>query len=159
MAQRTRAPHSVFTSPSVVAAGVVLATLFSTSILKAQATSRDSAEVRRIIGAYNKAQELNDSASILAAMSPKAHIYFVRADTLASLTRQDYAAHFTGRTAADTSVVHTGPITSLVIDGAAASAMVVVTSARGRAADYLALLRAGASWRIVAIWVQFTPTR
>jgi hypothetical protein len=156
-----RRPSALQSVPKVLGfavSGVVLA-LASASILGAQGPSRDSAEVRRVIGEYSKAQELNDSTSVLAAMSPKAHIYYVRGDTIASLTRQDYAAHFTGRGPADTSVVRTGQITNLVIDGPAASAMVVVTSARGRSHDYLALLRAGASWRIVAIWVQFTPTR
>lgn len=120
--------------------------------------ARDSIAALSVVQAYAHAQAFNDSASLVRALSPRAHIYFVRADTIANLPRDDYVSRFTGSGEGNRET-YMGAIGDLVIDGASASATLTIQNARGRARDHLALLRAGGEWRIVAIWVDFTPRK
>ncbi len=124
--------------------------LFAAGVLARQLRARqaDEAGVRAALEHYLQGHATGDGTHMRLAFHPSARLYWVRGDTLASRTSEDYAAGFQGRPAPDEAQRRRW-IERVHVTGNAASGVIVLDYPTTRFTDYMSLLRIGGEWRIV----------
>jgi hypothetical protein len=115
---------------------------------RVQARQADEAGVRAALEHYLQGHATGDGAHMRAAFHSAARLFWVRGDTLATRTAEDYAAGFTGRPAPDEAQRRRW-IERVEITGNAAIGVVILDYPQTRFTDYMSLLRIGGEWRIV----------
>jgi hypothetical protein len=116
----------------------------------AAADSAAEAAVRRVVDAYMQAQRSGEGRYIREAFHPAARIYFLRADTLGSISAAEFAARFSGAPPSSGSGVRTMRVTNVAITGTLAVATVQMVDSASTVTDALTLMKLGTGWTIVA---------
>jgi len=116
--------------------------------LAAQASAADEAGVRAAVEAYLRAHATGSGEHIAHVFHPVANLYFVRDDTLATRSGQEYIAGFRGTPQPDEAQRRRW-ISMVDVTGDAAVARVVLDYPTAVLTDYFALLRINGEWRIV----------
>jgi len=119
-----------------------------TSAAEAAGDRAERAQVEAAVQRYFKAHATGDGASMAKAFHPAAHILSAKEGKLADLTRDEFAARFTGKPAPD-EARRVRRILSVDISGTAAVAKVELDYPDNHFVDYLSLLRVDGSWMIV----------
>jgi hypothetical protein len=126
----------------------VAAAVAAAVVTHAQARQADEAGVRAALEHYLAGHATGDGAHMRAAFHPAARLFWVRGDTLATRTAEDYASGFNGRPAPDEAQRRRW-IERVEVTGNAAVGVVVLDYPQTRFTDYMSLLRIGGEWRIV----------
>jgi len=108
----------------------------------------DQEAVRKTLQAYLQAQATGKGEYILQAFSPDARIMFVRDGKYSQMTRDEFAARFSGHPDADEAQRHRR-IDSVQITGNAAMAKIVLDYPKVTLTDYMQLLKIDGEWKIV----------
>ena len=128
-------------------AAVVTLTVAAPDAARAQSAA-DEAAVRTAVEAYLTAHATGSSAGLRPVFHPVANLYFVRDDTLATRSGQDYLDGMRGTPAPDEAQRRRW-ISMVDVTGDAAVARVVLDYPTATITDYFALLRIEGEWRIV----------
>ena len=123
---------------------------------RAQSAAPDTAGARRAVEAYFRGHATGDGAHFRQAFHPVAHLYWVRADTLATRTSAEYAAGASGRPAPD-EAARRRRIVFLDVVGTSGVAKVELDYPTVTFVDYLSLLKLDGAWRIVAKTFNVAP--
>jgi hypothetical protein len=135
--------------PSRAALTAALAGLVAAgAVHRVHARQADEAGVRAALQHYLQGHATGDGTHMRLAFHPTARLSWVRADTLALRTSEDYAASFSGQPASDEAQRRRW-IESVHVTGNGAMAVVVLDYPAVRFTDYMTLLRIGNEWRIV----------
>lgn len=104
--------------------------------------------VKKPLQLYILAHATGKGEYILQAFSPDAKIMFVRDGKYTQLTRDEFAARFSGKPEPDEAqrVRH---IASIEITGSAATARIVLDYPNVTLTDYMSLLKIDGEWKIV----------
>ena len=114
----------------------------------AQSTTPDTAGARVPVEHYLQGHATGDGAHYRAAFAPQAHLFWVRADTLATRTSADYIAGANGKPATD-EAQRKRWIESIDVSGNTGVAKVVLDYPTTRFVDYLSLLKINGEWKII----------
>jgi len=122
--------------------------LSSASSVYAQTAAPDTAGARVPVEHYLAGHATGDGAHFRLAFAPQASLFWVRADTLATRTSEQYAAGASGKPPAD-EAQRKRWIESIDVAGNAGVAKVVLDYPTTRFVDYLALLKIDGEWKII----------
>jgi regulator of protease activity HflC (stomatin/prohibitin superfamily) len=114
----------------------------------AQSASPDTAGARVPVEHYLQGHATGDGAHFKAAFAPQAYLFWVRADTLATRTSDDYIKGAGGKPAAD-EAQRKRWIESIDVSGNTGVAKVVLDYPTTRFVDYLSLLKINGEWKII----------
>ncbi len=108
----------------------------------------DEAAARIPVEMYLKAQATGDPELIRKAFHPEAKLFFNREGKFTQLTRDEFAARFSGKPAPD-EAQRKRTIDSLTVTGDAAMAKLTLDYPNAVLTDYLSLLKVDGEWKIV----------
>lgn len=114
----------------------------------AVAQNDEMAAARVPVEMYLKAQATGDPELIRKAFHPDAKLFFNREGKFTQLTRDEFAARFSGKPAAD-EAQRKRTIDSLTVTGDAAMAKLTLDYPNAVLTDYLSLLKVDGEWKIV----------
>lgn len=97
---------------------------------------------------YLQGHATGDGAHMRIAFAPEAKLFFIRGDTLASRTSEEYIAGFSGKPAPD-EAQRKRWIESIDVAGNTGVAKVVLDYPATRFVDYLSLLKINGEWKII----------
>ena len=114
----------------------------------AKSSSEEEKAARVPVEHYLQGHATGDGAHHKAAFAPQARLFWVRADTLATRTSEEYIAGANGSPAADEGQ-RKRYIESIDVSGNAGIAKVVLDYPTTRFVDYLSLLKINGEWKII----------
>lgn len=120
----------------------------TTQAQQTQAASSDEAAVRAAISRYLEAHATGSGEPLKGVFHPKLDLMFVRGDTLATRSGQDYIAGFRGTPAPD-EAQRKRWIEMVDVSGGAAIAKVILDYPTTRFTDYFTLLKINGQWQIM----------
>lgn len=127
---------------------VALTSLFLVLCAVAAAQDHEELAARKPLEQYILAHATGKSEYILQAFSPEARILFVRDGKFTQLTRDEFAARFSGKPEAD-EAQRLRRIAKIEITGNAATAKIVLEYPKVTLTDYMSLLKIDGEWKIV----------
>jgi hypothetical protein len=131
--------------------GKIAIVMLSLALLMPMVSARDSDEqqaVRKPLELYLQAHATGKGEYILQAFSPDAKILFVQNGKYSQFTREEFAARFDGKPAADEEK-RVRRIVSVDITGTAANAKILLDYPKVTFTDYMSLLKIDGEWKIV----------
>lgn len=120
------------------------------------APAPDEAAVRAALEHYLQGHATGDGAHMRLAFSPAARLFWSNADTLATLTVDQYIARMPGKPAAD-EAARKRRIEMVDVTGNTAVGKIILDYPDAYIVDYMSLVKANGEWRIVNKIFNVTP--
>lgn len=131
---------------SNIAVGALLLALLTVGVMADDADQQ--AAVKKPLELYMLAHATGKGEYIQQAFSPEARILFVRDGKYNQVTRDEFAARFSGKPEPD-EAQRVRRIANIEVTGTAATAKIVLDYPKVTLTDYMSLLKIDGEWKIV----------